>query len=313
MSLTGRKMLMPLSVAFAVAAMAFAHATENPVSANALEHDRNNAREIEVRRIHHHFDSVLVELRAGNEPTLSGSQRANRAKLLQTLASYNARAEFPHNYDFDAPTPYFIDRKTGTLCAVAYLLESTGNRDIVDRVARTNNNVWVAALKGDVGFETWLRTNGITLAEAARIQVPYMQSTPEVTQREVIAYGAATIVPLGISLGTSAWNALGNSNGHSRTGAYVGLASSVATTGMGVFIRSQQKGAQGVHAAAYSIGAVGLIGGALATRSLLHRPKYLAERTEAENARRSHVETSIAPIIPLGKDSGAGLSMSIKF
>ena len=69
--------------------------------------------------------------------------------------------------------PYFVDRKTGTLCAVGFLLASTGRADIVDRVAGVNNNVYVAELAGDTAFTAWLVEQGITLDEAARIQVPY--------------------------------------------------------------------------------------------------------------------------------------------
>src|SRR5688572_19319569 len=101
----------------------------------------------EVARIRAHFDSVLVELAARDLSTLTVAQRANRSGLVTTLVAYRERGVFPHNYDFPGEAvPYFVDRKTGTLCAVAHLLASTGRRDIVDRVARADNNVWVPSL-----------------------------------------------------------------------------------------------------------------------------------------------------------------------
>jgi len=105
---------------------------------------------MEVHRIQAHFDSVLAELSARDVADLTSAQHAARVRLLETLRTYRDRGIFPHNYDFAGrAVPYFVDRKTGTLCAVAHLLASTGRRDIVDRVARTNNNVWVPDLAGD--------------------------------------------------------------------------------------------------------------------------------------------------------------------
>ena len=127
-----------------------------------------------VHRIRTHFDSVLTGLGSRDLTALTQEQRARRASLMTTLRAYQARGVFPHNYDFPGQdVPYFVDRKTGTLCAVAHLLASTGRRDIVDRVARANNNVLVPQLAGDSAFTHWLSDNGITLDEAAFIQVPY--------------------------------------------------------------------------------------------------------------------------------------------
>src|SRR5213075_961843 len=106
------------------------------------------------------------------------NQLARRAAAISTLRGYRNRGVFPHNYDFPGQAvPYFVDRKTGTLCAVAHLLASTGHRDIVDRVSKTDNNILVPQLAGDSAFSAWLSDNGLTLEEAAHIQVPYAQPT----------------------------------------------------------------------------------------------------------------------------------------
>jgi len=129
----------------------------------------------EVQRIQSHFDSVLTELGARDVSALTSSQRSERAALVATLRAYRDRGVFPHNYDFPGTAvPYFVDRKTGTLCAVAHLLESTGRRDIVDRVSAMNNNVRVPDLATDTALAGWLEAHGLTLSEAARIQVPYV-------------------------------------------------------------------------------------------------------------------------------------------
>jgi hypothetical protein len=225
---------------------------------------------------------------------------------------------FPHNYDFASPTPYFIDRKTGTLCAVAYLLESTGRRDIVNRVAEADNNVWVAKLSGDSAFASWLDTQGITLDEAARIQVPYVggpsESQTQTSQNTSRALTAGGALVTATALATTTYNVWGNRNGHSRLGNYTGLTSNLVLGSLGALMASQ---AQSSERAAKTVGVtsalVGTVGVALATRAILHRPRYLAAEREKENVRRANIDASISPIIPLDRNSGAGLSMAIRF
>jgi hypothetical protein len=133
----------------------------------------------EIARIRAHFDSVLVELHGRDVTALTAPQRRQRQRLLATLRAYRDAGDFPHNYDFPGQAvPYFVDRETGALCAVANLIASTGRGDIVERVTRANNNVLVPALAGDTAFRAWLDTHGLTLAEAARIQVPYIGIPP---------------------------------------------------------------------------------------------------------------------------------------
>src|SRR5688572_6082848 len=163
---------------------------------------------VEVQRIQAHFDSVLSELRARDVNGLTATQLSKRSKLIGVLAAYRDRGAFPHNREFAEAIPYFIDRPTGTLCAVAHLLESTGRRDIVDAVAAMNNNIWVHELAGHREFEGWLDQHGLTLAEAARIQVPYVGdgSSEEPQASAVYSRGAATTV-VGATAAVSLWNA----------------------------------------------------------------------------------------------------------
>ena len=62
--------------------------------------------------------------------------------------------------------------------------------------------------------------------------------------------------------------------------------------------------------------ALGGLSLALSARSMHHRASYLAEQksnSEGAQRKRADVETSISPIIPIGKNSGAGVSMSVRF
>ncbi len=206
-----------------------------------------------VARVRTHLDSVLTELEGKRVDALTDAQRVRRHALLATLRAYRDAGSFPHNYDFPGrAVPYFRDRKTGALCAVAYLLASTGRQDIVARVAAANNNVRVPQLGGDSALSSWLNENGVTLGEAARIQVVYAQSSRS-------AYGdfaADVITPMAAlgSLATSIDNMLGNADGHSVAVATVGTVSGLATIGGGLWLATAPSMSHAPGAAAITLG-----------------------------------------------------------
>ena len=262
----------------------------------------------EVQRIQAHFDSVLSELRARDVNELTPNQKAERSRLVGVLTAYRDRGVFPHNRHFPGEAiPYFVDRSTGTLCAVAHLLESTGRRDIVDAVAAMDNNVWVNDLAGNSEFETWLNQHGLTLAEAARIQVPYVddgwnngsQQSPTLYSRP-----AATAI-MGATAAVSLWNAFVNRNGQQGIASLVGIAAGVGAATYGSSIVSTGNAPRGVGALSIAAGGVSAF---LATRGFL-RQRHLAEAKKAQLAAR----TTVTPIVPLDGKSGAGLSVSIRF
>jgi len=127
----------------------------------------------ETARIRRHLSMVEAELRATNVSALTPAQRAARGRNLDVLHAYWVRGVFPANTDFPGRhVPYFIDRY-GTRCAMAYLIEQSGHRDLVRRIAMTQNNAYVRDLRGDSELGAWLSENGLTAAEAARIQPTY--------------------------------------------------------------------------------------------------------------------------------------------
>jgi hypothetical protein len=262
----------------------------------------------EVVRIQAHFDSVLRELAASPAPR-DAERTGRRAALMHTLRNYRDAGAFPHNYDFPGrAVPYFVDRATGTRCAVAHLLESTGRGDIVDRVARANNNVWVAELAGDTAFTRWLDVNGISLAEAARIQVPYQQpSTPAQVARQT-AFVAVAPVALGTATISTMINAMGNADGHSRPARIVGFTSGVLAAGAGGLLMAKGEGAaRQVGMASAAIGGLSI---ALASRATARHGAVVARQREAERARS--VQASVSPMIGTGA-SGAGVSVAIRY
>ena len=127
----------------------------------------------ETARVRRHLSMVEAELRATNVSALTPVQRAARGRNLAVLHAYWVRGVFPVNTDFPGlHVPYFIDRY-GTRCAMAYLIEQSGHGDLVRRIATTQNNAYVRDLQGDADLGAWLSENGLTAAEAARIQPSY--------------------------------------------------------------------------------------------------------------------------------------------
>ena len=262
----------------------------------------------EVRRIRIHFDSVLTALTTRDVHTLSSEQLARRRALTTTLRAYRARGVFPHNYDFPGQSiPYFVDRKTGTRCAVAHLLESTARADIVARVARANNNVWVAQLARDSAFTNWLDANGITLDEAAFIQLPYSAPVSKAEVARQAGFAITAPIALGTAMVTSAVNLFGNSDGHRTTASKVGIVSGLTTMVMGSAVMAKTD-LTGIGASSV---AIGLTSVALSMRSIRNHSIVVAER-EAERA-RSASQTSVAPIISTSNGGSAGLAVSLRF
>lgn len=261
----------------------------------------------EVARIRRHFDSVLVELTARDLSALSSAQRERRAALVSTLAAYRDRGEFPHNYDFPGQAvPYFVDPHTGVLCAVAHLLESTGRRDIVDRVSRGDNNVWVAQLAGDTAFTTWLSVHGLTLAEAARIQVPYVQPVTKAEEARNVAFLSVAPFAIGGAAATSLLNALGNADGHRTAVSKLGMASGIVTTAMGVALLAKRDIAPAIGASAIAMGGTSI---GLSLRSIRRNDAIVSAR----EARARTVAATAQPTMDLVRGAGARVTIVMEF
>ena len=149
-------------------------------------------------RLRHHFDTVIAELDGADVSHLSVAQRAARAQHIAELARYRVRGVFPHNHDYrDRRMPYFVDEH-GTRCALAHLIEESGEGALVERIRSTRNNAYVAELADDRPLLAWLDDAGLSVAEAARIQPAYSCEffpQPCDDQTEITApYGTASAI-----------------------------------------------------------------------------------------------------------------------
>jgi hypothetical protein len=138
---------------------------------------------LEVPRLRGHFDSVDAELRHAEVLQLTARQRSARVTLIGWLRDYRNAGQFPRNDRFrELAMPFFRDSR-GVLCAMAYLIERSGRRDLVDRIASTRNNAFIAELADDSDLRVWLDSVGLSATEAARIQPTYQPMLDVVVAR----------------------------------------------------------------------------------------------------------------------------------
>jgi hypothetical protein len=126
----------------------------------------------ERRRIRQHLAEAESVARA-RPVRLDPLRAATRTLLLDELARYRRRGRFPLNHDLRSrAVPEFIDSH-GTRCAVAHLMDMSGQSALVRHIASISNNARVRELARWPELRAWLATSGINLEEAARIQPEY--------------------------------------------------------------------------------------------------------------------------------------------
>jgi hypothetical protein len=258
----------------------------------------------EVVRLRAHFDSVDAELRARDVSRLTPGQRAARLELIAWLRDYRNAGRFPANDEPGAaPVPIFRDAH-GTLCAMAYLVDRSGRGDVVDRVASTRNTAYVRELVDDTALVAWLDANGLTAAEAGRIQPQYGGPTPpsagKIDDRVSAGYALTSLALGGASLGTGGVNLVAPT----RTGGLLGLAAGTAALVAGATQLDQSGGTYKVAVANTAVGAAAL---GMGLRALL------ASRAPLRSARTTSADRSVlrgamvAPaVLPSGRPGGDG-------
>jgi hypothetical protein len=263
------------------------------------------ARRLEVARLRAHFDSVDAELRDPKALELSPGQRTIRVTLIGWLQEYREAGKFPRNDRFpELAIPFFRDGH-GALCAMAYLIERSGRRDLVDRVALTRNNAFIAELADDPELRAWLDSVGLSVAEAARIQPTY---GPYVDDQEVSAeYALTSILVSGTSLTTLGLNLITPSKSTGWAGLIAGSLGVIA----GAANLDGTDGNQKVAAANMLIG-VGAMGFGL-SRLVNPRPARSVDGLPPQSA-GSEGPLAISPlVIPTSDGPRLGLAMHARF
>lgn len=119
-----------------------------------------------------HYANVEAELRAAPLPA-DPAIAARRLAAIDLLHEYRIRGNFGYEQsDSGARNARFVDGD-GRRCAVAFLLDRTGEGRLTNAIAARNNDAWVVELAGDPELQKWLAAHGLTAVEAARIQGPH--------------------------------------------------------------------------------------------------------------------------------------------
>ena len=273
--------------------------------------DRYGAGSLEAAegaRLRAHFAKVEQELLARDVSALSPKQQTARAEQIRRLRAYAASGQFPRNeFHPGVRVPYFRDAR-GNLCAMAYLIAASGRGDIVDRIARTRNYAYIPDLVDEPGLAGWLADNGLTVAEAARIQPAYdgpcLLCEPTPVKKPSAAYLGATAVATGLSGISLALNA--RSVGNLSTGeaaGLLGIGAGVANLVLG-FARIDEPGWRNGAAVGWNL-AVGSLTTFLGIRALDKRPE--AARLKAAS------RVSIVPVTQLEGRPAVGFHGTVRF
>jgi HEAT repeat protein len=119
-----------------------------------------------------HVARVVEELASRDVAHLSDAQHGRRLRLIGELRDYGDAGCFAQNEAYPGEAiPHLIDAH-GTRCALANLIDRSGSRALLGRLARQHNTSFVPAFGHDPAFCEWLRDSGFTLEEAAYIQGP---------------------------------------------------------------------------------------------------------------------------------------------
>lgn len=131
---------------------------------------------LERKRIKLHLMNAEQALRNADVSHLDYKLKENRAKMIQLLNQYWKKEEFPKNTIHRVRIPQIKD-KFGTPCALAYMIENSGNGKLVSELSAQNNFVYVEDVHEGPLLD-WLKKSGITKQEAARIQPTYHPPPP---------------------------------------------------------------------------------------------------------------------------------------
>ncbi len=123
-------------------------------------------------RIRTHLQLVEGILRARPINHLTVEQQQRRSTVLDYLQQYWHSGLFPINSYQPNRLPVFVDEKN-TACAVGYLLQATGEQELVDQIRMENNFADLQKLLTYTELPSWAATNGFTADELAWIQPSY--------------------------------------------------------------------------------------------------------------------------------------------
>ena len=269
----------------------------------------------EVVRLRAHFAQVDRELTTRDVSQLTADQRRARATHIARLREYAAAGRFPQNtHHPGAYVPYFVD-DVGTRCAMAFLIEQSGGRDLVARVQRRANYAYIDDIARDPEFgpalRAWLAANGLSLDEAARIQPAYgpcgFPGCPPEEEEPTVStsYKVGSAVAIASSLTTVAFNSGLVNLGLSRTASgWLGVVAGGATMALGASALDQSE----EYKTLFMLNAgVGMVAAGLGVYALLRPAATTGPTVTARSESRLTGSPWVAP------DGRSGVLLNFRF
>lgn len=118
-----------------------------------------------------------------NRPILTNQKKRERCIFL--LDKYIKDSKFPKNIEHKNMFVPQIRDAFGTPCAMAYIIENTGSKKLVDELEKKDNLIYINSVK-EGPLTNWIGKNGITQKEAAMVQPTYGWQNPTST---IMPYG----------------------------------------------------------------------------------------------------------------------------
>lgn len=117
-------------------------------------------------------ETTAVEHETPARAKLRAALKARRAKNVAAFRAYARRGVYPHNFTISGPLNVWIDEE-GRMCAAATMIWKSGAKQLVRRTARDDNFVKLGDVTSGELLD-WMLTSGLTQAEVALIQEPFM-------------------------------------------------------------------------------------------------------------------------------------------
>lgn len=128
-------------------------------------------RRVDETRVQMHLRVMERVLAQQDVDGLPAYMREERRKNIGYLREYWMQRKFPRNSRLPYRAPYLKD-ESGTLCAVAYMVQQSGNGHLLDGAVKLDNNIYLGdANEGPLA--QWISESGLTREEAAKVQPGY--------------------------------------------------------------------------------------------------------------------------------------------
>jgi len=126
---------------------------------------------IEDERIRNHLENTEKLMLAKDYSHLNDELKNSRKNMIKLLHEYWKAGSFPTNTEFPMKRLPHIKDVYGVPCAMAYLIEQSGDVELVKELEKTNN-VFIKDVS-DGPLIDWINKSGITKDEACQIQPSY--------------------------------------------------------------------------------------------------------------------------------------------